>query len=79
MHLRTKDQPSNGDSPTQFVQRRIRPMSHARIILGTKVLNDDFLDMAVLIMQIAQGQHGLYPLRPGFANTDQNAGGKRYG
>ena len=55
-HLRAEDQARHGDGPQQIVERRFRRVGHQRVGLGAEILDDDFLDMAVALMQIPQGQ-----------------------
>ena len=48
-------------------------IGHAGPGLGPEVLDDDFLDMAVAVVQIAQRQQRLDALAPGLADADQDA------
>ncbi len=46
---------------------------HPGARLGPEVLDDDFLDMPVAVVQIAQRQQRLDALAPGLADADQDA------
>ena len=52
---------------------RLRRLGHARIGLGAEILDDDFLDMAVPLVGIANGEQRLDALQPRLADADQNA------
>ena len=46
---------------------------HAGVGLGAEILDDDFLDVAVALVQVAQRQQRLDALAPGLADADQDA------
>ena len=69
-HGRAKNQPSHGDGPEQFVQIRFRRVNHFGFSLGAEILHDDFLHMAVLLVNVANGQQAFDTLQPSFADTD---------
>ena len=48
-------------------------IGHPGAGLGTKILDNDFLKMAVSVVQLAQQQERLKPLAPGLADADQDA------
>ena len=48
------------------------------VVLGAEILDDDFLDMAVALVQIAQRQQRVDPLGARLADADQDAGGERH-
>jgi len=77
VHLGAKQNAGDGDGPQKFVEVGLGGLGHPRARLGAEVLDDDFLDVAVLPMQVAQRQDRLDPLFPRLANTDQDAGGER--
>ena len=54
-------------------------VGHLRAGFGTEILDDDFLDVAVALVQRAQRQQRFDPLAPGFADADQDAAGERHG
>ncbi len=56
----------------------LRRRGHARLGLGAEILDDDFLDVAVALVQIAQRQQRLDALGPGLADADQDARGERH-
>ena len=49
-HLRSERQAGDRDRPEVFAQRWFRCIGHRRTGLGTEVLNDDFLDVAMAPM-----------------------------
>ena len=53
------------DRPEMLVERRLVALRHARAGLGAEVLDDDFLQMAVALVQVAQRQQRLDALRAG--------------
>jgi hypothetical protein len=56
-----------------LVKRRLRIVRHPGPSLGTEILDDDFLDVAVGFVQLAQPQQRLQALTPRLANADQDA------
>jgi len=75
-HLGAEDQPGDGDRPLELGQVRFRGIGHAGVGLGAKVLNNDLLDVAVGVVQVAQRQQRVDPLGPGLANPNQDAAGE---
>ena len=45
--------------------------------LGSKILDDDFLEMFVGVVQVSQVEEGFQSLASGLADADQNARGER--
>ena len=78
-HLSAQDQPGRRDSPKMIAQRRLGMGRHFRAWLGAEILDDDFLDMTVTQMQIADRDQGLDPLGPGFADANQQPRGEWHG
>src|SRR3546814_7428784 len=70
-HVRSKDQSSRSDGPQMLVQRGFGMVGHLRAGLGTEVLDDHFLDMAMARMAVADRQQRLDPLGACFADSDQ--------
>ena len=56
-----------------IVQRRLRRIGHARAGLGAEVLDDDFLDVAVALVHVADREQGLDALGARLADADQDA------
>ena len=54
-----------------LVQRRLGRIGHARAGLGAEVLDDDFLDVAVALVDVADGQQRLDALGARLADADQ--------
>jgi len=50
-----------------------RRLAHRRVRLGAEVLDDHLLDVAVLLVQLAQRQERLHPLDRGLADPDQDS------
>ena len=78
VHGRAEDQPRDGDGPQVLVERWFGRGSHARIGLGAEILDDDLLDMAVPLVDVADRQQRLDALRPRLADADQDAGRERH-
>src|SRR5262245_45046785 len=47
-------------------------ITHRNIRLDSKVLHDDFLDVAIALMQVADGEQRVNSLLPCFSDTDEN-------
>src|SRR3546814_5986745 len=77
-HVRSKDQSSRSDGPQMLVQRGFGMVGHLRAGLGTEVLDDHFLDMAMARMAVADRLQRLDPLGACFADSDQQAGRERH-
>ncbi len=78
IHLGTEDQPGDGDRPQMVVEIGFGRVRHPGPRLGPEILDDDFLDVAVAVVEIAQRQQRLDAFAPGFADADQDAGGERH-
>ncbi len=77
VHLRREQQPRHRDGPQVLVERCRRRVRHARAGLGPEVLDDDFLEVAVRLVQRSQREQRLDAFEPGLADPDQDAGGER--
>ena len=77
-HVRPKDQSRGGDRPEMIVERRFGMVGHPRAGLGPEILDDDFLNMAILVMQVADGDQRFDLFVAGFADADQQAGCERH-
>ena len=78
VHRRPEHDPRDRDGPQMIGNIRLRRIRHARRRLGAEILDDDFLDVAVAPVQIAQRQQRLDPLAPRLADADENAGRERH-
>src|ERR1700733_4101271 len=72
VNLRHKKETRDSYCPKMIVERRRLDASHARPGLRPKVLDDDFLDMAVSVVEIAQRKQRLDPFGASLADADQN-------
>ena len=61
-----------------IVERRFGMFRHPRARLGPEILDDDFLNMAILAMQVADGDQRVDLFVAGFADADQQPGGERH-
>ena len=52
------------------------PIAHGNLRLDAEVLNDDFLNMAVTLMQIADGEQRVHAIFERFADANQQSGRK---
>ena len=78
VHLGPKYQPCRGDGPEQLVQAGLRRRRHSGARFGAEILDDDFLDVPVTVIEIAQRQKRIDPFPAGLADTDQQAGRERH-
>ena len=60
-----------------FIQRERCSIRHSRSELGTKILDNDFLDVAVRLVKLAERQQRLYAFTAGLTDPDQDARRKR--
>ena len=51
-------------------------MRHGNVRLGAEILDDDFLNVAVSLVQTLDGEQRIDPIFEALANTDKNAGGE---
>ena len=51
IHLRAEDQTRYGERPNQLFQIRLRCLRHFCVWLGSEILNNDFLNVTILLMQ----------------------------
>ena len=73
-----EDQPCGGQRPEELFLGRLRRVGHLSVRLGPEVLDDHLLQVAVALVQVAQGEQGVQPLVAGLADADQEAAGERY-
>ena len=78
VHLRLEQQSGDRYGPQMLSCRGGRRLRHARAGLGPEILDDDFLDVPVSFVQIADRQQRLHALGPRLADADQDAGGERH-
>jgi hypothetical protein len=74
--LGAQQQASDRDGPGQVIQARFGRRRHRGARLTPEILDDEFLQVAVCVVLIAQGQQRLDTLAPSLANADQDARGK---
>ncbi|MNR05860.1 hypothetical protein D3C85_1219090 [compost metagenome] len=74
-HLGTEDQAGHRNGPGLVANVRLWGIGHPGARLGTEVLDDEFLQVPMILVQVTQGQQGIDTLGPGFADADQDAGG----
>ena len=56
VHFRPEDQPGNGNRPQMLVEAGLGRVGHPRARLGAEILDDDFLDVAIALVQLTQRQ-----------------------
>jgi hypothetical protein len=76
IHFRREDQSRHRDGPKMLLNRGRRNLGHAGSRLGPEILHDDFLDMSMGVVQVAQCQQCLDPFAPRLADADENARGE---
>ena len=72
-----QQQPRRRDRPEMVVEARLGMRRHAGTRLGAEVLHDHLLQVAVPLVQLAQGLERLDPLRPRLADPDQDPARER--
>ena len=71
----SEDQARARGGPRQLVERRLRPIAHAGILLGAKVLDDDLLHVpAPLPIALPDGEERVHALLPRLAYPHQYPG-----
>ena len=78
VHAAAEQQARHRNGPHLLLERRLGCLRHARPGLGAEILDDDFLDVAVPLMHVADGKQRLDALAARFTDADQNAGGERH-
>ena len=78
VHLGTEDQAGPGDGPAQLVEVGLVSVGQLGVGLGAEVLDDHFLDVTVLPVQVGDGTKGIEPFLARLADADENAGGERH-
>ena len=76
-HVRPQNQPRRGNRPQMIFKRWFGSHCHQCRIFGAEILDDDFLNMPVLGVKIADREQSFHPFQPRFANSDQQPGGER--
>ena len=76
-HLGPQDQACRGDGPLQIRQGRLIRIGHAGVGFGAKILDNDFLDMPVRVVKVAESQKRIDPFQPCLADTDQDSARER--
>ena len=71
VHRRPEDQPGDGDRPQMIGSVGLGRRRHPGIGFSLKVLDDNFLYMSMIFMQVTQGQQRLDTLAPGLADADE--------
>src|SRR5438876_10761383 len=77
VHVRPKNKAGDSNRAQHVFEGWLRVSGHGNFRLGTKILDDHFLDVAVFFVERSNGQKGVDALVHGFAYTDQDAGRER--
>ena len=77
-HPRTENDARNRDRPAQFVDRCRGRTLHARAGLRREALDYQFLDVAMVPGKVADPNQAGESIRPGFADADEQARGRRH-
>ena len=78
VHVGPEDQPRLGDGPEKVVEVGLVGIGALGVGLGAEILDDDFLDVAVRFVQVADRLQRLDALLARLADADQDAGGERH-
>src|SRR6185437_6175474 len=70
------EQARDGNGAQHFSVRWFGPMAHGDFGLHTEILDDDFLNVAVAVLQIANGEQGIYAVFEAFADSDEQSRGE---
>src|ERR1700733_5168213 len=70
------EQTCDRDGTHHFALRGFGPVVHRDLGLGAKVLNDDFLNVSVAAMQVADGNERVHAIVEGFADANEQARGE---
>ena len=76
IHFAAQDEPRHRDGSQQIVFWRLGPIAHGNRSLGAKILHNHFLNVAVLLVYIADGKESIHSIILCLADTDQNPGGE---
>jgi len=76
MHAGSEHEAGRGDRPQQVLECRLGRVGHPGLGLGPEVLDDDFLDVAVLVVQVPHREQGVDPFLAGLADADQDPRGE---
>src|SRR5437763_3338893 len=68
------EQSRESNGPQHFAAAWLRPTAHGNLGLRTEILNDDFLDVTVALVQVANRQQCIHAIFWGLADADENAG-----
>src|SRR5439155_6032960 len=77
VHVGPEQQARDGDGAREVGERRLRRVAHRDARLGAEVLDDDFLDVTVALVQIADGGERVDALGGRLADPDQDPGRER--
>ncbi len=78
IHRGAEQDARHRDRPEMIIERWLGMLRHAGAGLGAEILDDDFLQMVVALVQVAQRQQRRDALAPRLADADQDAGGERH-
>ncbi len=77
-HARPEQQPSHRDGRREVDHLGVGNRAHRGVRLGSEVLDDDFLDVAVLAVRAADREERIDPLLERFADADEYPGRERH-
>src|SRR5262249_50702884 len=78
VHRRRKQQSRDRNRPQMVFERGRRRMGHAGSRFRPEILDDDFLDVPMRVVELAQSKKRVDALFARFADADQNARGEWY-
>ena len=73
IHAGPEQNSRHRNGPEQLIEIRFGSIRHLGIWLGTEILNNNFLQMSVRKVQIAQCEQRFHALATRFADADQNS------
>ena len=78
-HRRAEHDTRGGDGPGEVFRGRLRRVGHPRSWLRPEILDDDFLDMPVLALDIGDREQRIEAFEPRLSDTDKDARGEGNG
>src|SRR6266850_2785928 len=77
VHVRPQDEPRDRQRAQEIVERGLGRVAHRDPRLRAEVLDDDFLDVAVALLRVADRHQRVGALARRLADADQEPGGER--
>src|SRR5213592_4194599 len=73
VHVGSEQEPADGDRAEQVPERRLGVVPHRNARLRAEVLDDDFLEVTVPLLKVANRRERVHPLARCLTDADENA------